>query len=498
MTLLRRLAFLAAAAACSLPAEVSLPALFADHMVIQRDLPVHVWGRAGDGEAVSVEFQGNSRNTQADDLGFWSVYLPPVAAGGPYELTVKGTNAITVHDVLVGDVWIASGQSNMEFALQDANNAQAEIAAANDDGIRAFHVHRAVASHTVLDVTADSWEPATPQTAGRFSAVAYFFARDLRRKSHVPIGILESYWGGTPAEAWTSLASLSADASLMPVFATWARVNEDAVRTKIRRKNQLERWKAEVARAKAEGKPAPGRPWAGNDDDSWSPAGLFNAMIAPLTHFPIRGAIWYQGENNATEEGAPTYPRLFQTMIQDWRKAWGEDDFPFLFVQLANFKTGPNSRWPELRDAQRQALNLRHTGMAVTIDIGDAGDIHPKNKQDVGARLALAARAVVYGENIEYSGPIFRQAIPEGGSLRVRFDHAGGLKSKNAVLRGFEVAGADRKYQPAEARIDGSTVVVSSSSVPAPVLVRYAWADNPEADLYNSADLPASPFRSGE
>ncbi|HVT92071.1 MAG TPA: sialate O-acetylesterase [Bryobacteraceae bacterium] len=495
MRILPRAAALALAAASILAAEVALPSVFSDHMVIQRGLPVHVWGRAAAGEAVLVEFHGNTGAAKADDLGFWSVYLPPETAGGPFDLTVKAANRITLRDVLIGDVWVASGQSNMEFALAGANNAKAEIAAATDSRIRAFRVHNTVASHPMDDVPADPWEVAAPETAGRFSAVAYFFARSLREKNDVPIGILESYWGGTPAEAWTSLDALSSDASLMPVFASWARINNGAVRTGLRRKMQLDAWQSEAERAKAEGKNPPPRPWAPNEDDCWSPAGLFNAMIAPLTPFPIRGVIWYQGESNASEERASLYAHLFQTMIQDWRRAWKQGDFPFLFVQLANFNAGAGSRWPELRDAQRQALGLKNTGMASAVDIGDPENIHPKNKQDVGARLALAARAIAYSEHIEYSGPIFRQAIREGDSLRLYFDHAEGLKSRKPEPGGFEIAGADRKFQSARARIDGATVVVSSASVPDPVFVRYAWLDNPEADLYNAADLPASPFR---
>jgi sialate O-acetylesterase len=280
----------------------------------------------------------------------------------------------------------------------------------------------------------------------------------------------------------------------MPVFAEWARMTDDSVRSKKVREIQLDRWRDATDRAKAEGKPAPPRPWRANDSGEWAPASLYNAMIAPLTRLPIRGAIWYQGESNASVERAPLYERLFTTMIRDWRQAWGQGDFPFLFVQLANFKA-PNAKWPELRDAQRRTLALANTGMAVTIDIGDPNDIHPKNKQDVGTRLALAARAIAYGEKLDYSGPMFRTAVPEGSSLRIWFDHiAAGLSARGGALKGFEVAGNDGKFVGAEARIDGNTVVVSSTSVTAPVSVRYAWSDLPEANLFNSAGLPASPF----
>jgi sialate O-acetylesterase len=479
-------------------AEVVLPAVLTDHMVIQRGLPVHIWGKAAPGEAVSVMFRGNTRTATADSIGLWSVYLPPVPAGGPHEITVKGANTITLRDVLAGDVWIASGQSNMEMALKSVDSAPAEIAAANFPQIRLFHVKNRVSSYPLEDVEAPAWTQCTPETAAGFSAVAYFFGRNLHEKIGVPIGLIESAWGGTPADAWTSLRAISADASLMPVFAEWARMNDGAVVSKARREKQLNEWQEAVERAKAAGTPAPEFPWAGNDSGEWSPAGLYNALIAPLTRFPIRGAIWYQGESNASSARAPLYAHLFQTMIQDWRRAWGQGNLPFLFVQLANFKASADAKWPELREAQFQTLGLANTGMAVTIDIGNAKDIHPKNKQDVGLRLALAARAIAHGEKIEYSGPLFRQAMPEGGSLRVWFDHASALSATAGDPKGFEVAGADRKFVAAEAKIEGATVLVSSPSVAAPMYVRYGWADNPECNLYNAEGLPASPFRSGE
>lgn len=493
----RRSVWLLTALSSLLCAEVKLPALFTDHMVIQRDRPVHVWGMAKPGEEVSATFRGATMNTRANTLGQWSVLLPPGEAGGPLDLTVKGTNTITLRDVLVGDVWIASGQSNMEFATREAVDALKEMAGANYPNIRLFHVENNVATHPLDDVTAAPWARVTPQSVANFSAVAYFFGRHLGEKLHVPIGLIETSWGGTPAEAWTSLRALSADASLMPVFAEWAKMNDNAIVTQMRRAQQLAEWQKSVDQAKAEGRNAPGRPWAPNDRDCWSPAGLYNAMIAPLTPFPIRGAIWYQGESNAGVERVSTYARLFQTMIQDWRHAWGED-FPFLFVQLANYTTGPTSRWPELREAQRQTLALRNTGMATAIDIGDAINIHPKNKQDVGLRLGLAARAIAYGETVEYSGPMFRQAVPDGTAIRLYFDHVGAGLVARGELKGFEVAGADHKYVPAAARIDGTTVVLSSPEIAQPVSARYAWKDNPEVSLYNKEGLPATPFQTLE
>ena len=468
-------------------------------MVVQRDLPVHVWGTAAPGETVTVAFRGETRAASPDQFGRWSLYLPAGTAGGPFELTVKAANTIALKDVLVGDVWVASGQSNMEMAVNGVKNAPAEIAAANYPQIRLFHALNRVSNYPLEDIAADTWVATTPETIKDFSAVAYFFGRELNRKYNVPVGLIESNWGGTPAEAWTSMTSLGADASLMPVFAEWGKMMQDQATTLLQREKQIKQWDQAVSKAKAEGKPAPGHPWFPNQDNCWQPAGLFNAMIAPLTRFPIRGVIWYQGESNAGPERAPLYAHLFQTMIQDWRRAWGQGDFPFLFVQIANFKTGPDAMWPEVRDAQRRTLSLANTGMAVTIDIGEATNIHPLDKQDVGLRLALAGEAISYGEKIEYSGPLFRQATVEGNAMRVWFDHTtGGLKAKGGAVLGFEVAGKDGKFAAAEARIEGATVVVSAPSVGEPRQVRYAWKDVPECNLFNGENLPASPFRSDE
>jgi sialate O-acetylesterase len=489
---------IALAASLCASAAVRLPSVIGEHMVVQRGLPVHVWGLAEPGEAVSATFRGESRGATADDLGRWSIYLPPGEAGGPFEMTIQGANAITLRDVLAGDVWVASGQSNMEFAVRGVENANQEIAGARYPKIRLFHVKNKSAEFPQEDADADPWVPCDPETVANFSAVAYFFGRDLNEKTGVPIGLISTSWGGTPADAWTSLDAISADASLMPVFAEWAKMMDAQPASLLLWERQLKQWEQAVARAKSEGKPEPGRPWAPNQGQSWRPAGLYNAMIAPLTQFPIRGAIWYQGESNTSPERVSLYAHLFQTMIRDWRRAWGVGDFPFYFVQLANFKTGANSHWPELREAQRETLELVNAGMAVTIDIGNPDDIHPKNKQDVGARLARWARATLYGENIEYSGPLFRQAARDGSALRVWFDHAAGLTAHGGALTGFEIAGADRKFVPANARIDGLTIVVSGAPVENPVYVRYGWSDNPACNLYNAAGLPASPFRSAE
>jgi sialate O-acetylesterase len=481
-------------------ADATLPALLADHMVMQRGLPVHVWGMATTHEIVSVAFRGETKSATTDDDGRWSVFLSPGEAGGPFQLTIKATNTIVLNDILVGDVWVASGQSNMEFPMTGLVNSEAEIAAAQFPKIRMFMVKHKPADYPLENVESKGWAACTPETVADSSAVAYFFARNIQQKLGVPIGLIETFWGGTAAESWTSLHGLSADASLMPVFSARAKTLAEESTTRLRQEKEEREYQLAVAQAKADGKPIPWRQWH-PDFAAWAPAALYNGMIAPLTPFAIRGVIWYQGEANSGQDRAPLYVRLFQTMIRDWRNAWGEGDFPFLFVQIANWNTAPEGLWPDVRNAQRQALALRNTGMAVTIDIGDPEDIHPKNKQDVGLRLALAARAITYGEKIEWSGPLYRQITQEEHALRVWFDHATGLAAKGAdgaPLAGFEIAGADGKYSAADAKIEGVSVIVSSPTVPVPLSVRYGWAANPTCNLVNKEGLPASPFQGPE
>jgi sialate O-acetylesterase len=474
-------------------ADVRLPRLLSDGAVLQRELPVRIWGTADPGEKITVKFRDQAGEAEADSLGRWELHLKPLTAGGPDVLTVTGNNMVTVKDVLVGDVWIGSGQSNMAWTVERSNDAEKEIAAANYPKIRLLKVANKVSDVPQGDVEG-SWSPCSPESVRSFSAVAYFFGRDLHQKLSVPIGLIQSAWGGTPAESWTSMPALTGDPALVPMLSLWAEVLRDYPVAKERYERALKEWEA-----KSQGSAAPGRPQPPRGPGHpHTPAGLYNAMIAPLVPYAIKGAIWYQGESNADVSKAPYYNRLFETMIRDWRTAWGQGDFPFLFVQLANFKTGPNSRWPELREAQSDALVLRNTGMAVTVDIGNPEDIHPRNKQDVGARLAVAARALAYGEkDLEYSGPLFRQANLEGETIRVWFDHAAtGLKVKGGDLKAFEIAGQDGKFVPATAKIDGNSIVVSTPDVTEPSAVRYGWADSPECNLYNAEGLPASPFRS--
>jgi len=501
LTSLRTLSSLALFLAVPLKAEVKLPSLLADHMVIQRGLPVHVWGTADAGEKVTVVFRGTQVSGTADKLGRWSVYLSPCEAGGPFQMAVMGGDpktAITLNDVLVGDVWLASGQSNMERPMYLTANAESEIAAAKYPQIRNIKVEHGTSDFPQADAKTRTWAEYTPELTRHASAVAYYFAREIQQKTGVPIGIVESHWGGTAAEAWTSLHTLSSDAALMPVFASRSNAADKEAEVRMLIAQETRAFEAASARAKAEGKPEPPpSPWH-PDFANWAPASLYNAMIAPLTNLPIKGVIWYQGESNTGLDRGPLYSRLFPAMIKDWRRAWGIGDFPFLYVQIANWGADNMECWPHVREAQRQTLSTARTAMAVTIDIGETADIHPKNKLDVGKRLALAARAVAYGEAIEYSGPLFRQVTNQEGSLRVWFDHASGLMAKKGEPRSFEVAGSDRIFRPAKARIEGETVVVSSPEVTEPRFVRYGWAANPDCNLYNKEGLPASPFLSAE
>jgi sialate O-acetylesterase len=484
-----RLPVLVFAVAQGAAAAVSLPYLLDSHMVVQRGLPFHVWGKAEPGEAVAVEFRGAAARSTADPLGRWSVYLPPGDAGGPFRVTVRGANTITLDDVLVGDVWVASGQSNMEWPVRWAADAAAEAAAARHPRIRLVRAMHKTSEFPVENLVGEMWRECTPQSVENFSAVAYHFGRLLQEKTGVPIGLIQTAWGGTPLDGWTSLRAIAQDPGLMPVFAEWdARMRDYAVE-RLRYDRAAKEWEKTPASAR----PAAPEPPVG-PGGPWEPGVLYNAMVAPVAKLAIRGVIWYQGEANGSKTRAPYYGRLFRAMIEDWRRAWGIGDFPFLYVQLANYNA-PDSDWPELREGQRQALELRNTAMAVTIDIGTPENIHPPDKKTVGARLALAARALAYGEPVEYSGPSLRQVTAGDSSLRVWLDHAEGLVARGGAVRGFEVAGEDRVFRAAEARLEGASVVVRSPGVERPVWVRYGWRDNPDCNLYNAAGLPASPFR---
>jgi len=482
-------------------ADIKLPAVIGDNMVLQQGGKVSIWGWAEPGEEVTVGVSWHSMKwaVTADEDGKWSFQMNAPKAGGPYEMTLTAKNSITIKNILVGEVWVGSGQSNMQWTVSNSANAEQEIAEANYPKIRLFYVTRKVAETPQSDCEG-SWVECSPETVPGFSAVAYYFGRHLHKELDVPVGLIHTSWGGTPAEAWTRREVLEANPDAMPILKRYADAVAKYPQAMEEYEQKLAEWKEAVAKAKSEGKNAPRRPrepfGPGNPH---SPAGLYNAMISPLIPYGIQGAIWYQGESNAGR--AYQYRTLFPDMIENWRKDWGCGEFPFLFVQLANFmKTKPEpdeSAWAELREAQLMTLKLPNTGMAVIIDIGEADDIHPKNKQDVGKRLALWALAETYGKKLVYSGPIYKSMKVDGSSIVLSFDHVGGgLTAKDdEQLKGFAIAGADKKFVWADAQIDGDTVVVSSEKVSEPAAVRYAWADNPVCNLYNAEDLPASPFR---
>lgn len=622
--------------------NLKLPALFSDHMILQQGIHCPVWGWAEDGAKVTVEMAGHKVSAKARH-GRWQVELPVIKAGGPYTMTVSTQDqTIELTDVLAGEVWICSGQSNMEWPLESVNNAEAELASAQHADIRLFTVTPNTATEPLEDVTGQ-WEVCTPETVREFSAVGYLFGRHLLESGVGPIGLIDSTWGGTVAEAWTSMKALKQEPDFAPILTRDAdleviqarlmeKYGEDLITDERNSTVTLndntalnQGWaKTEVDPSEWETMELPTLwedaglsidgvvwfrkevtipdDWAGQDltlklatiDDvdftyfngeeiahtlydvsgpwmtprvydvpgdlvkagknviavrvydgqggggifpsdnpmqigprgdanpldlsgTWQyrvecimslgsgqenyPARLYNAMISPLVPYGIKGAIWYQGESNA--DRAFQYRTLFPAMIQDWRNAWDQGDFPFYFVQLANYmqrKDEPSdSQWAELREAQAMTLSLRNTGMAVIIDVGNAGDIHPRDKQTVGKRLAVIAQAHDYDQDVVYSGPMYTGMTVQGHEIRLQFDHTdGGLIAKDSPLTGFTVAGEDQTFHWAEARIDGDTVVVTSDQVAKPVAVRYAWADNPACNLYNGAGLPASPFRTDD
>ena len=619
--------------------DITLASVFADNMVLQRGLAVPVWGKATPGERVSVTFAGQRKEGKAGQEGEWIIQLDPLTASAePGELIVTGKNRVVIKNVLVGEVWLCSGQSNMELKLSDAANAEQEVRDAHFPAIRFLSVPRVPCNSPLTELHGAQWTVCSPQTAGAFSAVGYFFGRELHRKLGVPIGLIDASWGGTKAESWTSLESLGQ----IPAMASDLAAREARLRsskshskpglyavplectTDIRNGGYPLGW-ADIpnppgdwadmtlpAQWQQRGLDFSGilwfrksvelpPEWVGRDlnlsvgtvdktdttyfnnvkvgglgteqrpdayrvnraynvagmlsrkganaiavrvhsdlfdggmtgpaeamtlscpslpespairlDGVWKyavecnygprtcseAATLFNGMISPLTRFALRGVVWYQGESN---EFVPAlYNELLPCLIQDWRAHWGIQGLPFLIVQLPNFRKvsffEANSAWPKLREAQTLALRLPNTGVITTIDLGEAGDIHPKRKQPVGYRAALNALANVYGMKVEWSGPVYSSVKVENGAIRLHFTRVGGglVAKGGSFLKGFVICGANRKFIPAVATIDGEDVLVFSPEVKEPLAVRYAWADNPDCNLYNQAGLPASPFR---
>ena len=613
-----------------LNAQVKLAGVFTNHMVLQRNAEVPVWGTASPGKKIIVEINGIHEEAIADGEGRWKISLPKFEAGGPYEMNISGDGSLKLNDILFGEVWFASGQSNMGFTMNSGPlNKEKEIAAADYPDIRLFTVPRRVAKTPKEDLESGSWSPCTPETVADFSAVAYFFGRKIHKDLKVPVGLINCSWGGTPAEAWTSAEMLKT----LPAYkGRMIAIEENPVNWEddVEANNQRQKMKDDIIRNSFEGfkegvtklnyddsdwksiavpdwdEDLEGIVWmrkrisvpkeykkqpitvdigriqynaivyfngerigevtspdfarfevpgtlvrAGDNEiavralhfwakpqfsgpaermkvtaangvviddlaDIWRyktglepefpeikgypyyPASLYSGMAAAVIPYGIAGVIWYQGESNAGN--AYDYQDLFKAMITDWRVRWQKGYFPFLFVQLANYldeKSDPGEdAWAELREAQLQALVLPNTGMAVAIDIGEALDIHPKNKQDVGLRLALNAEKIAYGMDVVNSGPIFKSMKIDGKDVDLKFDHIGsGLMAKGGDLRGFAVAGADKKFYWAKARIAGNQVILRSDKVPHPVAVRYGWASNPDCNLYNKDGLPTSPFR---
>jgi sialate O-acetylesterase len=619
-------------------ANIRLPKILGDNMVLQRNKNITLWGWADANEKVSVQFNKQSKSTKADKSGKWTIVLAPEVAGGPFQLVIKGKNTITLSNILVGEVWVCSGQSNMEWPVRNSNNAEEEIKNATFPSIRHFEVTKSVSLNPEEDVKGGSWNICSPETVGNFTAVGYFFARELYQKLNIPIGLIHTSWGGTHSETWTSHEAFAQSVEFKDMIATMPKVDLDGL-TKQKQEalvkkinamgitfpaKDVEKWKRDdydAASWKTMSLPNlweqkgfenfDGVVWfrkiitvttadagkeatleLGRIDDSdesfvngvlvgatknrydekrkykipagvlkegkntiavrvddtggggglygeaadmklttasgavttlvgdWSfniesvlsgsssvgpneyPTLLFNAMLNPITNYSIQGAIWYQGESNAGR--AFQYRTAFPLMIQDWRNHFKQGNFPFYFVQLANFNasngtTEHGSTWAELREAQTSTLSLPNTGMAVTTDIGNPKDIHPRNKQDVGKRMAAIALNKVYQQNNVYSGPVYKSMEVEGNTIRLTFTEIGGglmAKDKYGYVKGFEIAGSDQKFKYAKAWVDGNDILVSAEGISSPAAVRYAWADNPEdANLYNKEGFPASPFR---
>lgn len=474
--------------------DVQLPKIFGDNMVLQQGMAVPVWGWGTDGTVVTIHY-GNETATAVVRDGKWMAYLPHLHPGRPQTLTVKAANTLEFTNVAVGEVWVAGGQSNMEFPLAESANGREALESADQPEIRLIKAPHTRDDAPATDINA-SWKECSAATVSHLSAVAYYFARSLHTNLNVPIGIVESDWGGTPAEAWMSSGALHTNRDYQVELLARYSLAQSRYRA------QSAAYLAAKQAAKDDTTPfhrrTPARPW--------KPSELYNGMIAPIAPFAIRGVIWYQGESNTdTRRRAEMYRELFADLIRDWRAAWHEGNFPFLLVQLAPYKSiqaqPSESSWAVLREAQLEATkSLPNVAMAVITDVGEQHDIHPKHKEPVGERLALAARALAYHQALEYSGPVYKNMKIQNGAILLTFDHVdGGLQMRGGELTGFAIAGQDRKFVWATAKIRGpNTVAVYNSSVPEPVAVRYGWADYPLVNLWNKSGLPASPFRTDD
>lgn len=479
-----------------------LPAIFSDNMILQRDVSIPFWGTAIPGQKVSVTLKNLTKQVVADNDGKWSLRLSPMRAGGPYSITIIAMDTIVLRNILIGDVWIASGQSNMEMPIAPnkyftgIKNYEEEIANANDSLLRIFSVRKNSVVEQPQSEMTGQWLEANPANTGKFSAVSYFFGKNIRKSLKIPIGIIHSSWGASPAQAWMSTKVLSTDPDFQKLVDDWKKI-DDVYQAKLLsyKKDSASAAAVEDTNLLKNKNKAPIYPILLQK----RPSSLYNGMIFPLIPYAIKGAIWYQGEGN--ESDPILYDKLFPALITNWRKDWGQGDFPFLFVQLAGYKklqTQPSEGgWARLREAQTKALKLPNTGMITAVDIGEEKDIHPKNKQEIGNRLAQYALAEVYGQNKVYSGPVFEKMRTVRNKVYLSFKHAnGGLTIHNSdTLKGFGICGSDKKFVWANAVIKGKTVILSNPQINNPIAVRYDWANNPIGNLYNKLGLPTMPFR---
>ncbi|MEN6557209.1 MAG: sialate O-acetylesterase [Thermoguttaceae bacterium] len=483
---------------------LELPAIFGDHMVLQRDRPVVVWGSGNTGDEVTVSIAGQNVKTEIDDNGHWSITLAKLEASDkPLEMTVKTSagDSITYKDVLVGEVWLCSGQSNMRRGVIASENGKKEIAAAQFPQIRLISVPN-VGTQEPQSNFAGAWVACSPQTVGKFSATGYFFGRAIYQALKVPVGLIDCSWSGSTCESWINRSALEADPEYREMLTKWDEVvkSYDPQKAEKEWQDKKAQWQRQVAEAKTSDKTPPKAPPKPNDPRTGNarPANCYNGMLLPLKPFTIRGVIWYQGEANI---GRPDqYRHLFPLLIRQWREEWGQGDFPFGFVQIApyRYKNHDPADCAKLWEAQTMTLqNSPNTGMVVTVDIGDVANIHPKNKQEVGRRLALWALAKVYDRPQIYSGPLYKSMAVEGDKIRLQFDHIGGglIAQDDKPLTEFTIAGDNQHFEPATAVIDGDTIVVHSDRVAQPAAVRFAWRDTASPNLAKKEGLPASPFR---
>lgn len=477
--------------------SLSLPSIFGDHMVLQRGQVNPVWGWSNPGDLVIVKIDGQSHQARADADGKWKVYLQPLLVGGPYEMTIAGANTqFKIRDILVGEVWICSGQSNMAWPIERTNHADLEIASANHPNIRVISVPQVGTQEPKNDFDG-SWQKCTPQSVRDFSAVGYFFGRRLLNTLDVPIGLIDNAWGGSSAEAWIPREVLNKAGRYSELMASWEEreAGYDYEQLLGDWEQKLQAWKDEGRQGNAPFKPR--NLMAGNH----RPANIYNGVLHPTIGYGIRGVIWYQGESNAGR--AYQYRDLFPLMIETWRKVWKQGDFPFYYVQLADFKAEEEnpaeSDWAELREAQTQTMDrLGNVGEAVIIDVGEGRDIHPRDKQTVANRLARWALARDYGIRMDHQSPRYRSMEITGGKIILTFNHVGSTLytfDTNKPM-GFAVAGANKEFVWAEAEIiDENRIQVWSDQIANPVAVRYAWANNPICNVYSREGLPLTPFR---